>query len=156
MKNYPPLLLIDTKTAPGYRMSGSITLPNGVRATWKNRGNQWKVSSIDSNYIASPQDISFVKQNAQVYLVRKKVSSKAKTEKMKQEKPSEPSQSFEDAFLQYMVAGIVILGAIAFIFAGIASLFDDGIDFSKGAPDEYIIVPTNKGYRPAPVFDFNN
>ena len=156
MANHPPLLVVDIKPAPGYRVSGTITLPNGVRVTWKTRGNQWKVSSNGSNYMATPQDIGFIKQKAQAYLIRKKVSSNAKTEKTKQEKPSEASESFDDIFFRHMVTGIVILAAILFIVAGIASLFDDGIDFSKGAPDEYIIVPTNKGYRPAPVIDFNN
>ena len=58
------------------------------------------------------------------------------------------------------VAILVILVAVCFLLALVASVFDDGVDFGKGfenaTPDKMIIVPTNRGYRPAPVFDFND
>ena len=61
---------------------------------------------------------------------------------------------------EYGVAILVILFAVCFLLVLIASMFDDGVDFGKGfekaTPDKMIIVPTNRGYRPAPVFDLND
>ena len=61
-----------------------------------------------------------------------------------------------DDVQELFVAGFVVVVAILFIVVLIASSFDDGINFDNAKPDKMILMPTKKGYRPAPVFDLNN